>query len=1170
MRTLEVAALPRMCLVAMTAVLVCVAGSSRGEGGVVEVWHYDAVSASWSLPLVNDYNGDGKREAVFATRFDGAVWIVDSAGRLLKRLPTHSRIEGSMAMAPGLALFAYEDCTGRLILSDLARGVNFWAALEGAPVVGGAPCFADLDADGSPELLCARGDGVVSAFDLRLNPLWQFDAGAALNAPPTVAPVFEKTAAVYVSAVAGGLYALTGEGRPVWQFRPDPDDPKGGARDGPLVVALGEDRPVVLLTSAQGTLYALDAVDGRLRWRVHVGVSDLGAPAVIDVRPETGPEIVVVSEQGDLGILGGDGAVLGRAKLPEGRYVARPLVADVDGDGRAEVLVANRESGITVASLDGEVEAILDLRGDALAGLVLEDIDGDGSLELFAATDCARFHCFSTQAKHGWKHPRGQSTLHGYVPPDRAGQAAHTYPVPSAGRTFRGPRQLSVSVSDFSERSPFATAFVRLRKPKAGRYVSIVVRSDEAIVGSALKRLAPDGITIPFVKAKARGFTLDLAIHDETGRPVASVADVPVRPGRIELVRLTPPESLTSALAQQAERFAVPEAWRLPEVLGQDSWFVLRFAPDLWKAYGLKDDALIANAAACIPSPLRGTEPVFGPQHPAWQEIAPATKPFFVGSDLTRQKQPYAKQIYDEIASMAGDRFLGFPVQDWSGQVWQALEGRQIEPATRKDATAALKAEFDRLRALSYDKVCAGQTEGLLHHQSLAWGAPMAYALLGDDVPCTSLRLAFLRGASRQYGGRPWGVSISNRFRGAVVDTFGRGDLPRATWLSADYVDGADCGHSASLESRLEMAAHLAGATFVHHQSDPRDASSLVQEDDPGCYSFSAFGAAAKSWYEHAQRYQERGIPYTPMAFLLDFDQGWRPGQDIFGLWPQERHDHAVEAMFRHVYGWRGPLGFERDHLTNGPYGEIFDVITDNAPLAVLQQYGVLWPLGRPAVDPPHVAAYSEYVKQGGILVVDFPLATAFPTKFLGVRFSKETSIATQVQTALGKLTRVLAPYGCQRMTVRQDAQTLAWTDSGDPLVAWRRVGSGVLIVSATQDWLDQRGHLLPIVPALLRVLADEFLPVQAPPEVQMFLNRADDGWIIGLVNNNGIRKAPATPTVKDDTGSRDCVLHFGKQVPLRFIPRLGEFRWTNFAGGLLSRLGPGEVAVVKVVFPTE
>jgi hypothetical protein len=498
------------------------------------------------------------------------------------------------------------------------------------------------------------------------------------------------------------------------------------------------------------------------------------------------------------------------------------------------------------------------------------------------------------------------------------------------------------------------------------------------------------------------------------------------------------------------------------------------------------------------------------------------------------------------------------------------IASAKSKPATVEELALALKADFERLADRCGDRMCAGMSRCLFFHQAYEWGAPIAFAEVGEQTPCASLQFAFLRGAARQYHGRPWGTSLVNEFCGAVADARYLPQASQTIWTMPNQVRGAQCGHSPSLELRLAMAAHLAGATFVQDESDARNGSSFVQEDESGLHTLSPFGTNLKTVHQFMGDFPQRGVPYTPVAFVVDFHRCWQLGEENFGPWSPEASDRSIEAMFRHVYAYDGHCDFERGILTSSPYGDLFDVITDNAPRGVLGTYGVLWPLGNVVIGGAHQEAMVDYVKKGGILILDAFIAKVFASQFLGVAFGTDIGVATQIQTPLAALPPLAAPYLYRGMTVSRNTGVLAWTDTGAPLLTWRKSGKGLVLVAASEHWLDQRNQLLPLAPALLRAIADAFSPVQVSADVQVLINRDADGWILGLINNNGVSKVPTQPATADPKDMADCMIYFKKGVPLQFISRFGQFGWNNTANGLHTRLQPGELAVVKAAFTSD
>lgn len=1129
-----------------------------------ERWSVGTDVGSRALPSVVDFDGDGAPEVVVPTRFDGTIWVIESDGAVAPALRYDHWLEGSLAAttppSSSVPVFVFQSPEGHASLLNADRALVSSRTLPGQPRLGTHPCFTDLDGDGAYEILVARRDGTVTALSEQMVPLWTFDAGAPIDASPAGGPVFVGQGGAFVLTAAGRLHGLTGHGRPLWHFDMSHKAAQFPSFSDVLVLQLAYTHASVLVSDAEGWLYAVDAVEGEEQWRVRVGRSALGTPAVFDVHPNAGRELVCVGEDGAVAVIDATGRVLSDGALPPGRYVPRPVVADVDGDGTAEIVVAAYDWGLVVASLDGTVKQEMSLQGNAVEGVVLADLDGDDRLELLAATDCARVHCFTTAARTGWTHPRAGVSLEGCVRPVAA------MPLPDADRTSRSASPDLAILPDFTEESPFATAWVHFGSRTRANRASVVIRQGEILLGSCTQPLRNGGVTVPFVRYNADGITLDFSLYDDDGGLVGSTENYSVRSPAVRPVQLTPPEPFFIALAERAAAYRLPAEWALPEVGGRDTWHVARYMPEAWNRYGLADRPFIDEAIPRLATSARRGD-VFGPKHRAWADLKGDTKPFFIMNDYFRPEAPYPADAVRAIEAMAGDRFLGFPVHEWAYRVWkERWEGGQPPPQSPGDAMALLEREFEELLEDCHGRMYAGEGYCLFPHQAFRWGAPMAYAEIGENIPCAPLQFAFLRGAARQYGGRPWGAYLSNWFRGAVADTRYTPPGPRVRWEKPDIATGPNCGHSPSLERRLAMAAHLAGATFVHHESDGHNGSIFVREPEPGRFEISPFGEAIESWYNHAREYPDRGVPYAPVAFLMDSDHGWRPREDRFGLWPKERPERALESLFAHVYPYGGRLDFERGYLCNGPYGDIFDVITDDAPLEVLRNYAVVWPLGRFRPSSDQVRTFMRYVREGGVLVLDSASAEPFPTNFLGARLRDRYSYGVQIQTAISIVPPIGAPFRYQPMWVSRGSEVLAHADDGSPLMVWRREGRGLVILSATHHWADENDNMLPLVPVMLRALTTPFMPVWWEGDVEVLINRTRQGWLIGLINNKGVRKVPTLPASIDNT-VEECRIRFRGRTPLRFVNRMGDSLWNSRTDALHVRVPAGEVAVIEAVF---
>lgn len=148
----------------------------------------------------------------------------------------------------------------------------------------------------------------------------------------------------------------------------------------------GDGHLEVVVSSTENALVVHDARTGAEEWRVPLGTYGYGRPTVADLTPAAGPEVVTSDIDGGVVVAHGNGSVAWRFSLNATGWTRpvvwdRPIVADVDGDGRTEVLVGS-SSGPILLSADGDVEW---RRNGSAAYVAVAQADGDDALEVFTA-----------------------------------------------------------------------------------------------------------------------------------------------------------------------------------------------------------------------------------------------------------------------------------------------------------------------------------------------------------------------------------------------------------------------------------------------------------------------------------------------------------------------------------------------------------------------------------------------------------------------------------------------------------------------------------------------------------------------------------------------------------------------------------------------------------------
>lgn len=213
-----------------------------------------------------------------------------------------------------------------------------------------APVVADLDGDGASEILL--GGSVFGADGSRR---WSAPiTGEALSAFPAVVQLDDDPMAEIAWAVGPSLHLMQHDGTPISEQslspRGRPGPPCAGDLDG--------DGIAEVIVPASDALVAFDA-QGRERWSAPVRDSSGASGCIVFDMDGDAVYEVIYADMHTLYVF--DGAT-GAVRYANGAhssvtYFETPVVADVDGDGSAEIIVASSgSSGHTGITVFGHVE----------------------------------------------------------------------------------------------------------------------------------------------------------------------------------------------------------------------------------------------------------------------------------------------------------------------------------------------------------------------------------------------------------------------------------------------------------------------------------------------------------------------------------------------------------------------------------------------------------------------------------------------------------------------------------------------------------------------------------------------------------------------------------------------------------------------------------------------
>lgn len=391
----------------------------------------------------------------------------------------------------------------------------------------------------------------------------------------------------------------------------------------------------------------------------------------------------------------------------------------------------------------------------------------------------------------------------------------------------------------------------------------------------------------------------------------------------------------------------------------------------------------------------------------------------------------------------------------------EGLAGYDRRPGGKREGYEVLRSYYvSRSRDLLGRVI---SVTGHSHYESYAaaWGARCVGLELGENIAFTQSKLAFARGAARQWD-KPWSVQVSPWF-GPTCTT--RGELR----TEGGIVRGLDAGHSLSFYERLWLHSWFSGAAMV----TPENSLAIFFEEPKAPWTLTEHGRKAAEVFQFMTSH-DRGIPYTPVAVVLDRYAGYNGFMDkpwgILDPTPGDREardlfDHQLFPGSDHIHAPPDPANPEASYLRPTPYGEIFDVLLSSAPPEVLSAYSAILLVGDHEFEPGFLSELEKSLRRG-----------------------RRVLMTARHRSALGSEYDRLARQGT---------------------------------VEVVETWTHPAtGRPAAIPHARLEALGREYLPVVVEGDaVQYAINRTRDGWVVELINNRGVIKRGDRPAVVDPAG---------------------------------------------------
>ena len=670
-------------------------------------------------------------------------------------------------------------------------------------------------------------------------------------------------------------------------------------------------------------------------------------------------------------------------------------------------------------------------------------------------------------------------------------------------------------------------------------------------------------------------------------------------------------DELSSAPLVPAAAFALPQAWRIaqkPPVFiwntGKPWQEALTQSPPYEHPFGVDPplvkeflDAHRDKAPAIFSEALSG--PVWHvPEYPAM--FAPGS-PFLAWLDRHPERSfgmllnyaepgwPADVKAETKVAAEAllrkyGDRFVGWVSGEsiaHTGYDSKKLEERVRAAKSRADVLAALRDVHTESvvqkysgffgRTVSAEEAwaknisCLSANMESFAHALPAWGEKCPGHENTGNSPTLARRLAFLRGAARQFGCRFADYQSCNLGDSATMFSREAYFFPASSRYILDNSYYAFAGAGVTWLWKDYVLFHFGGVSAFYNEQGIdlfwKPGGNAAGDDAP--VQLSPKGKVVEAAIRLA-RDHPRGTQVTPVAFLLDEAHGWaqerfEPG--AFSLSPAlnpavltpGRHEAALRGWFD-VAWFPAPETQNRpafggaQTFANGIFGDIFDVIvTAPARSAILSSYRVVIVAGEVTLSAEWGRALGEYVQHGGTLMIcdgsvsgpgtaelALPAMEAHPVTADSFVWNQETPVASQIFRA--------------RPIITAAGDKVLATADGRPIAAMVSRGSGRLVMAGVPLGLGVDNRPVPLLGLLMRGLTEGLLPVRIRGDVEWLLNHLDDGrWIVTLLNNAGIDKPQhgITPTRHEEERRVELSAGFKVRAARELITNT-EMPWTD------------------------
>ncbi len=465
----------------------------------------------------------------------------------------------------------------------------------------------------------------------------------------------------------------------------------------------------------------------------------------------------------------------------------------------------------------------------------------------------------------------------------------------------------------------------------------------------------------------------------------------------------------------------------------------------------------------------------------------------------------------------------------YNAEKYRTVYGRDLDANPYADVIACLSIGNIAFEPLIYD-----------------WGARICgYESASATSSVLPMRWAFMRGGARQHAGLTATYRSCNF--GDASTIFSDGGSFHAPRNLMDNYYSVFSGAGMTWYKMDIWYQYMAGSSMFYHEQGfdefwkPGGTSAAGYKE----VQLSPKGKLVDRFLRVTAAEPDRGNPYTPIAFLVDYAHGWEPAPfwpNSFKNWHEHQdrflygdHEAMLEQYFWTAYYPIGPESEKPITGTNevyvpGVFGDVFDVIfayPDAGKWRTIDTYPVVVAAGDIELTAAEGERLAKYVSAGGtLLVADAHLTglgvaalhlptTGAESESCGYRWLDEADVhPSQVYRY-----RPIQP-GQEKM------RTLALTPEGEVFCAAIDRDAGRIIFLSVPRGLGVDRRALPVVARLLAHLRSGLMPVEVEGDVEWLVNRTGKGWAVTLLNPAGQAKPQHGITPTDFRQNKPVTIH--------------------------------------------